>query len=141
MNGQVGIDDLLHTLAQGFGILRFHGASNLQVAVVAVRHRNVYDYCTIGIEVAHGFTQDKKERPGIGTLARCRRDVEKLHVLVAIYAESESLNLIINFGYKRLIWQIEPRPLIYIFQRTAHWHLQHGIVVAAIDVSCLLHMK
>ena len=104
---------LLHAPAYGCGIVGGDGVSDAQVAVVAVRYGNVYHHAAVGIEVVHGLAEHEEERAGIGTLARGRCQIEEFHIFIMVYAEAETLHLVVHLGADRTVGHIEAEFIKY----------------------------
>ena len=60
MDGVVGINNLLHSLADATSIIERHGMPDVQIYIVAIAHRDVDGNLTLGVEVVDSLTENKK---------------------------------------------------------------------------------
>ena len=96
--GQGGVNDLLHALAQVVNVLLHDGPTDLQVAVIAVRHGDVDDHRAVGVKVAHGLAEHEEQGACIGTRTSRRVHTQKLDVLRMIQTEAHALHLVVHLG-------------------------------------------
>ena len=96
VDGNGGIDDLLHALANIAHVLERDGAWQLHVDVVTIGNGNVDRHVGgVETEVAHCLAEDEEQGADVGTVARRGGDVEKLHRLWTIHTIVHPLHLII----------------------------------------------
>ena len=106
VDGQRAVYYLLHVLAQMFNVLQCDGASYLQVAVVSVAHGNVYHHAAVGENVVHRLAKHEEECACVGSRTRRRVEVEKLYVLVVIYAVVHAFHLVVHFCAHRAVGHV-----------------------------------
>lgn len=100
---QMAVYQALHLAANKVDVSLRHGASEAQVAVVAVAHRYVDDDVALGKQFVNSLAEHEEERASISTRARRRRYVKILNILRIVDTVVESLNLVIHLGAHRRI--------------------------------------
>ena len=107
MYGEVGCNDLLHTLAYGLSVVGSDCPADAQLAVVAARDSRTYDEPTLGIEVFDRLGKDKKESACVGAHSAGTAYVEKFYVLRVVEAIAQALVFVVDSGTHRAVWDIE----------------------------------
>ena len=117
VDGQGGINDLLHALVQGMHVVRRDGGLTLpfllssllfiDIHVVAVGDGNVDDHTAGRPQVVSGLGEHEEERARIATQAAGRAYVEELHLFLLVDAEVHALHLIIHTCAHREIVHLE----------------------------------
>ena len=137
--GQAGIDDFLHTGADAAHVVGRNGVSEFQIAVVAVRDRDVDHHAAARIEVVYGLAQHEKQRTGVSADARGRVQVEVFHVLVVVDTVVQSLHLVVHFGTHGTESHLEIIFLVNVRKCTSDWDFQTFFVIFAADLQYLFH--
>ena len=84
MDRHGGIDDFFHLTADGASILDGYRTSDVQIDIIAIRHRDVDSHLT-GIEkCVCCLAENEEQTAGVGTDATRGGDIEKLHIFWGI---------------------------------------------------------
>ena len=110
VDGEGGIDNLLHTLADAADIVERHGMADVEVDIVAVGHGDVDGHLGTLVEVVDGLAQDEEQRTRVGTQAAGRLHVEKLDGLGVIHPVVHALHLVVHLGHHRTMRQMVQLP-------------------------------
>ena len=137
----LGIDDLLHTLANPIDILIGSRATKAHIHIEAIRHRDVDDDIVGRIKVLHRLAEHKEERAGVGTRARRRSHVEELHILIIIHTIMKTFHLIIHLTRHRSILHLETKCRKNIKKCASDFYFLRFFIIFATDLYHLFHLR
>ena len=95
------------SVLDGGDVGQFDGASDAQVAEVALGHGVLHVELALGEKLAYRLVENEAERTDISAHTRRVAHIEKLHVLVVVDPEIESFRAVIDLGADHLIRKIE----------------------------------
>ena len=119
MNGHVGINNFLHSVADTCYISLEHLATDIQLAGIATTDRSSYNQLPLREEVLNGLGQNKEQCPGVGAHTARGMQALELHVLVVIETVVHALGLVVDAGTDWAVRQIERGSLKHIEQRAS----------------------
>ena len=100
MDGNGGVDDVLHLLAQGVGVVGRHGTAQMEVDIIAVADGDVdADFTGFPVRFVEQFVgrlaKNEKQGARVCSQSGGRRDVEKFHLHLAVDAVVHAFHLVI----------------------------------------------
>ena len=140
MDGHRCVNNLLHALTDTAGILQCHGMSDVQVHIVTIAHRDIDSHLARRVQVAYGLTKDEKQGARVGTLARCRGDIEEFHAFGFVDAIVHSFHLVIYMCEDRLVLHGEIHQLQSLTEVTSHGDIIVLPIVQTGYFYCFFHI-
>ena len=98
MDGDMGIDNLLHVPADAHHVFVGHLTADTEIAVVTVGNRDINGHLGFLVKVVYGLAKHKEERARIGPCSRRTVHIKKLNGFLVIDAIMQSLHLVVHFG-------------------------------------------
>ena len=140
VNGNGGIDNLLHALTDVPCILKCHGMSDVEINIIAIGDGNVNGYLTRCVEVVDGFTQDEEQRAGVGAQASGGGDVEEFDVLGFVHTIVHAFYFVVDAGVDRTVRKVDAGFLVNLFQGASQGHFQRLSCIDTADIYSLFHV-
>ena len=106
-DGHGARNDALHLRTDGVSVLLGDGTTDAQVAVISVRHGDVYNHRALGEKLVYSLAQHEEERAGVSARTGGSGEVKKLNVLRVIHAIVHTLHLVVHLGADGRICHIE----------------------------------
>ena len=138
-HGYMGVDDVVHLLSDVVDIECREGAADVQIAVIAVAHGDVYDHLALGKQFVDGPAQHEEQGACVCPHARGGVQIQKLHVLGVIHVIGHALHLVVHLGTNRTEVHLQLCPFIDFLQCASCGYLQCFAVVLAADVHHVFH--
>ena len=139
VNGQGGVNDLLHAQPDLAGVVERHGVPYVQVYVVSVAHGYVDGRLGRCIEVVHSLAQHEEQRAGVGAQSAVGGDVEKLYGLWLVQPVVHAFNLVIHSCADGAVAHSDARHRKHVFYGGSHGHIVFLAVVDTVYLNGFLH--
>jgi len=137
---QTAVDETLHLAAYLVYVSRGNGATQAQVAVVAVAHWNVDDDVALRKQLVHRLAEYEEERACIGADARRRRYVQILNVLRVVHTIMQSFDLVVYLCAHRRVRHLHIKLRKNVRKCTSCCYFQSFFIIFATDLYHLFHL-